>query len=219
LGEFKIYKNHLVWGFWHHVGDSKNFLVIRCDFNFHPILCGREEQKEKMSINLRDKLVSIAIEWQESYGIAPQITTSISEYDAAMLAGFPEHEYSEYMQEKTAVCKGSDFTYKDIRYQVKGNRPSGKPGSRITMVPKAKNYDWDILIWVMYDKDYNVQEAWQWDVHSYKKFFHDKKRLSPKDYRLGHQLFPQATTPRIPTPLETFRAKNVGRIKKARNTD
>ena len=141
-----------------------------------------------MSNELRNKLVSIALEWQKSYGIAPQITTPISEYDAAMLVGVPEQEYSDFMQDKTAVNRGSDFTYESIRYQVKGNRPSGKPGSKITMVPKATNYDWDILIWVMYDKDYVIQEAWQWDVESYKIAFDAKKRLSPNDYRKGEQL-------------------------------
>jgi len=137
---------------------------------------------------LRERLVAIALEWQDRYGIAPQITTPISEYDAAMLIGYPEQEYSDHMQNKTAVGKGSDFTYKGIRYQIKGNRPSGKPGSHITMVPKETNYDWDILIRVMYDKYYVIQEAWRWDVQSYKNAFHDKKRLSPNDYRKGLQL-------------------------------
>ena len=143
-----------------------------------------------MNSTLRSKLVSVALEWQQRYGIAPQITTPLSEYDAAMLVGFPEHDYSEYMQDKTAVGKGYDFIYKDVRYQVKGNRPSGKPGSKITMVPKATNYEWDILIWVMYDKNYAIQEAWQWKVAPYKIAFHEKKRLSPNDYRQGLRLFP-----------------------------
>ncbi len=141
-----------------------------------------------MNKTLRDKLVSIALEWQEKFGIAPQITTPISEYDAAMLVGFPEQDYSDYMQDKTAVNKGFDFIYKDIRYQIKGNRPSGKPGSKVTWVPKATNYDWDVLIWVLYDKYYVVQEAWQWDVNLYKEAFHNKKRLGPNDYRQGQQL-------------------------------
>lgn len=138
--------------------------------------------------DLRQKLVEIALEWQGRYGVAPQITTPISEYDAAMLIGMPEEKYSAFMQDKTAVAKGSDFEYEGVRYQVKGNRPSGKPGSRITMVPKATNYDWDVLIWVMYDKNYVIQEAWAWEVHEYRKAFHDKKRLSPADYRLGTRL-------------------------------
>jgi len=141
-----------------------------------------------MNETLRDKLVFVALEWQKRFGIAPQITTPISEYDAAMLIGFPEQEYSDYMQDKTAVNKGYDFIYNNVRYQIKGNRPSGKPGSKVTWVPKATNYDWDVLIWVLYDKHYVIQEAWQWDVNPYKDEFHNKKRLGPSDYRQGQQL-------------------------------
>ena len=91
-------------------------------------------------IKLRDKLADIALQWQASFGVAPSITSSISEYDAAMLVGMSEKEYSDYMRDKTAVAKGTDFVYRNIRYQVKANRPSGKKGSKVTMVPKATNY-------------------------------------------------------------------------------
>jgi hypothetical protein len=90
-----------------------------------------------MNYSLRDKLVQIALEWQELFGVAPHITTAISEYDAAMLVGLSEEKYSEYMRNQTAVAKGSDFHYQNVRYQIKANRPSGKPGSKVTLVPKA----------------------------------------------------------------------------------
>ena len=54
---------------------------------------------------LRDILVDVALQWQASFGIAPSITSSISEYDAAMLVGMSEKEYSDYMRDKTAVAK------------------------------------------------------------------------------------------------------------------
>lgn len=66
-------------------------------------------------MSLRNKLVDIALQWQESFGVAPSITSTISEYDAAMLIGMPENEYSEYMKDKTAVNKGSDFVFNNIR--------------------------------------------------------------------------------------------------------
>ena len=134
---------------------------------------------------LRDKLVEIALQWQEKFGVAPQITTVVSEYDAAMLVGMPEREYSEYMQDKTAVNKGSDFVFNHKRYQIKANRPSGKPGSFVTRCPKASNYEWDKLIWILYDKYYIMLEAWEWDVIDYKSAFDCKKRISPDDYRKG----------------------------------
>lgn len=138
---------------------------------------------------LRDELVKIALQWQVKYGIAPQITTVISEYDAAMLVGMLESDYSDYMQDKTAVNKGSDFVYKHIRYQVKANRPSGKPGSKVTRVAKASNYLWDKLIWILYDKYYIMQEAWEWDVEAYKLEFDDRNRISPDDYSKGRCLY------------------------------
>ena len=141
-----------------------------------------------MKESLRNKLVKVALEWQDSFGVAPQITTSISEFDAAMLVGITAEEYSVYMQKQTAVSRGSDFVHNKIRYQVKANRPSGKPGSKVTLVPKAKNYEWDVLIWLLYDKNYTLQEAWEWGVKDYKNMFHEKNRLSPSDYRKGNKL-------------------------------
>ena len=138
---------------------------------------------------LRDKLVETALEWQNKFGVAPQITAVISEYDAAMLIGMSKKDYSDYMQDKTAVQKGFDFIFKEKRYQIKGNRPSGKKGSKVTLVPKAKNYNWDKLIWILYDKNYVMQEAWEWDVESYKTQFSEIKRLSPDHYRKGKCLY------------------------------
>lgn len=140
-------------------------------------------------IKLRDKLADIALQWQASFGVAPSITSSISEYDAAMLVGMSEKEYSDYMRDKTAVAKGTDFVYKNVRYQVKANRPSGKKGSFVTMVPKATNYEWDRLILILYDKNYVMQEAWEWHVEDYRETFENEKRLSPNDYRQGHCLY------------------------------
>ena len=142
-----------------------------------------------MTEQLRNKLVDIALQWQERYGVAPSITSTISEYDAAMLVGMSENDYSAYMKDKTAVNKGSDFVFNNTKYQVKANRPSGKKGSFVTMVPKAANYEWDRLIWILYDKNYVIQEAWEWGVEEYKDAFDAIKRLSPDHYRKGRCLY------------------------------
>ena len=140
-------------------------------------------------MTLRNKLVDIALEWQKCYGVAPSITSAISEYDAALLVGMTEREYSEYMKDKTAVSKGSDFVFNHQRYQVKANRPSGTTGSKVTKVAKATNYLWDKLIWILYDKNYIMQEAWEWDVNNYELEFDGKSRISPDDYRRGKCLY------------------------------
>jgi hypothetical protein len=138
---------------------------------------------------LRDELVSVALKWQEKYGVSPAITSTISEFDAAILVGMSPDEYSEYMQDKTAVSRGADFIFKETKYQIKACRPSGKPGSKVTTAPKARNYDWDIIIWMLYDKEYRLLEAWQMKSDEYKYQFDAKKRLTPDDYRSGERLF------------------------------
>lgn len=139
---------------------------------------------------LRARLVDVALDWERAFGNAPAITSVVSEYDAARLVGMTDEEYSAAMRGRTAVQRGDDFVYRGVRYQVKANRPSGKPGSPVTIVGKANNYDWDILIWVLYDRHYEVQEAWRWEREAYINAFDAKTRLSPADYRRGTRLLP-----------------------------
>lgn len=139
-------------------------------------------------MRLRDQLVGLALEWQKYYGVAPAITSAISEYDAAMLLGCYEEKYSDYMQDKTAVSKWYDFVHEGKRYQIKANRPSGKKGSKVTRVGKAKNYEWDYLVWMLYNTRYEIEEAWLWDVGKYQESFDAKTRLSPDDMRRGTRL-------------------------------
>lgn len=141
------------------------------------------------SVNLREKLISVALEWQEFFGIAPAITSALSEYDAAMLIGCTEPAFQKCLGNMTAVTKGYDFIFEEKRYQVKASRPSGKKGSSVTLVSKAKNYDWDYLIWILYNKSYEIQEAWLWDVKHYKMVLGCKKRLSPDDMRQGKNIY------------------------------
>ena len=138
--------------------------------------------------NLRAELVASALSWERAFGVTPQITTVLSELDAATLVGCTIEEYSASMQSVTAVQKDYDFSFNGKRYQVKGNRPSGKPGSFVTWVPKARNYEWDFLIWVLYNPQYEIQEAWLWEVSAYKAAFDSVKRLSPSHHRLGKRL-------------------------------
>lgn len=138
--------------------------------------------------NLRQQLVDVALEWEKVFGVCPSITSSISEYDAALLLGMTIEGLAASAQGKTAVQKGHDFMHNGLRYQVKANRPSGKRGSFVTLVPKAKNYEWDFLVWVLYDHHYQIQEAWLWAAAAYEQAFAEKTRLSPKDYRLGTRL-------------------------------
>ena len=137
---------------------------------------------------LREELVRVSLAWEAAFGNAPHITTVLSEYDAATLVKCRIDDYSRCMQGITSVQKGHDFIFDGLRYQIKGNRPSGKKGSFVTWVPKATNYDWDKLIWILYDRHYAIQEAWQWDVEDYRRAFDPIKRLSPAHLRQGLNL-------------------------------
>ena len=136
----------------------------------------------------RAKLVETALEWERAYGNAPSITTALSELDAAALLGMSEGDYREAMKGATSVQRGHDFILHGKRVQVKGTRPSGKPGSRVTKVPNASNYEWDQLVWVSYNPRYEVQEAWLWEVADYEASFSGIKRLSPDHMRRGRAL-------------------------------
>lgn len=133
--------------------------------------------------DLRQRLVAITLEWERRFGVAPRATSTLSEYDAALQVGCTPSGYSRIMQGVTGVRKGFDFEFNGIRYQVKGNRPSGKRGSKVTKVPKTSNYDWHVLIWVLYDQRYDVQEMWQWTVDAYRRAFDLATRISPDDMR------------------------------------
>lgn len=137
---------------------------------------------------LRNQLIHAALSWEHAFGNAPQITTAISEYDAARLVGCSLSSYSAAMKGVSAVQKGHDFVFNGVRYQIKANRPSGKPGSKVTLVTKARNYEWDRLIWILYNRLYEIQEAWQWEVDAYREAFDPLNRLSPSHMRRGKRL-------------------------------
>jgi len=139
-------------------------------------------------MSLRQTLVDTALAWQQRYGVAPAVTSAVSELDAARLVGMSDEDYSAYMQDKTAVARGHDFIHRGIRYQIKAHRPSGKPGSRITNAGKANNYEWDVLIWIRYNEKFEIEEAWAWDRDSYIAAFDHKKRISPEDMRRGKRV-------------------------------
>ena len=138
---------------------------------------------------LRNLLVSVSLEWEKRFAVAPHITSDIAEYDAARIVGTSLEVGKGRTKSDTAVMKGYDFWKKNERFQVKSNRPSGKPGSKVTLVGKASNFNWDKLVWILYNRDYVIQEAWEFEVDYYKKLFEIKKRLSPKDMRQGNKIF------------------------------
>jgi hypothetical protein len=156
-----------------------------------------------MSAELRARLVTTALQWETAFGVAPAITSAVSEYDAAILLGSTAQAYGASRSTRTAVSRGHDFVFQNKRYQVKANRPSGKRGCFVTLVGKPRNYDWDFLIWILYDRNFQMQEAWLWSVQQYRSQLGTKTRISPHDMRAGRCLFPALTTDTTPMVLES----------------
>jgi hypothetical protein len=152
-----------------------------------------------MSSDIRARLVRVALDWQRLFGVAPAITSAISEYDASILVGMTEKEYCQSCKDRTAVTPGYDFEHNECRYQVKANRPSGRPGSLVTLVGKARNFKWNKLIWILYDEKYDMVEAWEWNCEEYRARFEAAKRISPKDMQGGKLLYqkPDALVARL----------------------
>ncbi|SPE36669.1 conserved hypothetical protein [Candidatus Sulfopaludibacter sp. SbA3] len=118
-----------------------------------------------------------------------------------------EDEYCADCASGTAVTRGCDFTHRGCCYQVKANRPSGRKDSFVTLVGKANNYDWAKLVWILYDRCYQIQEAWEWTVDEYRRQFETVGRLSPAHMRLGRRLFPlrpACSAPRTARPAATW---------------
>ena len=128
---------------------------------------------------LRGLLVQVSLEWERRFAVAPRITDSIAEYDATKLVGTSLRIGEGRKECDTAVTKGVDFRKGNTSYQVKSNRPSGKLGSRVTLVGKATGFDWNKLVWVLYDREYNIEEAWEFTRNKYRESFESKKRISP----------------------------------------
>ena len=141
-------------------------------------------------------LVEVALEWEDYFGVGPSITSAISEWDAARLVGMSEEEYCEDRRRHGAVRRDVDFSFKGIRYQVTANRPSGKKGSKVTLVKQKtetlRPFGWDRLIWILYDRLYVIQEAREFTAEEYRREFCNATRLSPDDMRKGHPPVPLA---------------------------
>ena len=87
-----------------------------------------DRSRNHMPMTLRDRLVKTALAWQDQYGVAPAITTAISEYDAAVtLLGMLQDEYRQSQVQATAVQPGHGFVRDSSAIRSK---PTGLAGGR-----------------------------------------------------------------------------------------
>lgn len=155
-------------------------IVIKADTNSNEF--AKEDWLTALDYS-RTILVETALSWEKRYGVMPAITSAVSEYDAARMIGISGKEIERIFQTQTAVTRGYDFIWNDVKYQIKANRPSGKKGSIVTMISKPRNYDWDNLIWLLYDKEFNVMEGLLFSQQNFKSEFDTLNIVRPVHLR------------------------------------
>ena len=131
----------------------------------------------------REQLISQSLAWESAFGKSPSITGELGEIDAIFSLGFLTPETLRKRRSASAVKSKSDFEVNGLRYQVKANRPSGRPGSKVTKIGVPKPDGWDELLWVLYNKDYRVQEFWKIDHRTFWQALGGNKHLRPKIIR------------------------------------
>ena len=130
--------------------------------------------------DLRDKLVDLALSWEQAFGNAPHITAALSEFDAAQLVGCSIDQYCKCMRGGTSVRRGHDFQFNGRRYQVKANRPSGKPAASSPWFPKSET-----TIGMSWSGFYTIRVI-KLKKHGSGKLSPIGRRLSPSnDFRLS----------------------------------
>lgn len=143
-------------------------------------------------MTVRDQLVQTLSKWEERFGFFPGqagITAAVSEYDAAMMLGHNEDEYIASITGRGPVGRGYDFVFNSKKIQVKANRPSRRPGAAVWNAgPRVNTDGWDILIYILYDEDYVIQEAYQFDSDTYENMFANRTSLRLEDMRKGENL-------------------------------
>jgi hypothetical protein len=68
--------------------------------------------------DLQKQLVDVVLECEKHFGVAPSITSAISELGAARLVGMTEDADCAGGTHRTAVTKDTDFVCGEVRYQV-----------------------------------------------------------------------------------------------------
>ena len=136
--------------------------------------------------SLRSRLCESALNWQEKYRTIPHIMSAISEYDAARIIGMSEEEYAERRRGRGPT----DFVHGGNRYRVRGLRREeggGRPNS-LVIHRRPTNYEWDYFIFILYNKSYEIREAWIWCAASYREYFDRNDNMTLNDMRLGENL-------------------------------
>lgn len=137
----------------------------------------------------RPRLVEMAFDWERRFGVAPVPLSWISEYDVVRLLGLFDDSFAFHCVRFMVVTDG-DVTVGKTRFSVNADRPDVRPAAYLTQVAHSSGYGWDKLYWMLYDKQYELCEAWELPIFDRDQDLDERLRLTPADLRRGTRLFP-----------------------------
>ncbi|MEO5330417.1 MAG: hypothetical protein H7839_00210 [Magnetococcus sp. YQC-5] len=163
-----------------------------------------EEEEEEIEIikdlpdiqnnRIRDNLVSVALEWQDKYGVSPVNLNVIAGWDAAILAGMSDEDYASYqMERKYQSLREVDFVYHRQKILVKAFRQIIPLEFGMKYVSKPLQTEWNLIIFILYDSYYSIIGAWQMSHEEYMLKLGDQEKLTPEDYQKGKKIYSGGT--------------------------
>ncbi|MBF0272703.1 MAG: hypothetical protein HQL98_11645 [Magnetococcales bacterium] len=142
---------------------------------------------DEQSRRSRDAMTMVALAWEERYGLSPLNLSVLAARDAALLVGMSDERYSLHMQDRVFPAPSDvDFIYNKRRFIVRSVRHS--PSTDARHVAKAHASGWDLLVFIVYDAQYEILGAWQMSNEEYLVQCAQKERLVPEDYQVGKRL-------------------------------
>ncbi|MBF0614308.1 MAG: hypothetical protein G8237_11125 [Magnetococcales bacterium] len=135
----------------------------------------------------RDALITIALGWEERYGLSPLDLPVIAARDAALLVGMSDERYSLHMQDRVFPAPNDvNFIYNKNRYIVRCVRYS--PTTDSAHVPRIQSGGWDYLVFVAYDVKYVIMGAWQMSHDAFQRQCGHKEQVTPADLQYGKNM-------------------------------
>ncbi|MEO5345790.1 MAG: hypothetical protein H7834_05350 [Magnetococcus sp. YQC-9] len=143
----------------------------------------------------RDALITLALAWEERYGLPPLQLSVIAARDAALLVGMSDERYSLHMQDRVVPAPSDvDFIFNKNKYVVRSVRRTS--GGELLFIPPAPSSGWDFLIFILYDTKFAIVGAWQMTIDLYQTRCTGRERLTPENLQDGKNLlsFVQTTS-------------------------
>jgi hypothetical protein len=142
------------------------------------------------SVDLRDRLVAVVLDWEASFGVGPDVLPCLAHYDTVRLLGGSPADAAASPSVRQAAAP--DIIFQGKRYLLRSRRLSAKDKGLVEFdFDEPAHWDFDFLVWIVYTARYQIHEARIWPVEQIRVIFGAQVKMLPT----GIQLFAAATTP------------------------